>query len=185
MNKTLLSLAILGVAAFADGFAAPPYAPPPISARFNIRYSWGLGPKALKAIGKDRMNTTDRLDLPASVPVLKGNAAEQTIQGTVDLLPLTYYLRLTRSAPSDPGVLEVNVIDNATHKVMKGFPKKIERALAALAGDDGVLIDLNLTDAENATLVESLRASLKKDGVEVHGPVIADPPFLTIRAAPK
>lgn len=177
--STLLCLAALALPSVAR-CAPPAYAPRIISARFNVRYSVPLGKKASAAIGKDRMATTDRFDLPESKPVVKGAAAESTVQGGVEGLPFEFYLRLTRLNDTDPGLLEVNVIDRKTNQTLAGFPRKIPWAYAEAEDDGQITVDLKFTKSQSATLEQWLRANLKKLGNPVAGHIEIDPPFLLV-----
>lgn len=165
-----------------SAFCAPPaYAPRPISARFNVRYSYALGKKAETSIGKDHMATTDRFDLPEAKPVVKGAAAESTIQGSVKGLPFEFYLRFTRTSEIDAGLLEVNAIDLKTNQTLPGFPRKIVHAYLDAEQDDGIItVDLKLTKAQSAILEEWLRANLKESGERAQGRLVVDAPFLLV-----
>lgn len=177
-----LALVMLAPASRGPAADTPPgYAPPAIFARVNLRYSWRLTPKATRALGKDRMGTTDRYDLPASKPILKGPAAEQVIQGTTENVPLEFYVRLTRTGDTDQGRLEVNIVDPATRKSLAGFPRKIGPALEK-PGTDATEIDFALTKDLQATVAAKLGASLKKEEAATFaGDVLPDTPTLEIR----
>ena len=182
MKAFLLPISLALLSFVPAAICSPPsYAPQAISARFNVRYSWALSKNAKASIGKDRMATTDRYDLPAAKAVIKGAAAESTIQGGVDGLPFEFYLRLTRSSNADPGLLEVNVIDRKTRQTLPGFPKKIPQAMSEFNENNGLItVELKLTKAEDAALEHWLSASLKENGTVTKGPLIVDPPFLLV-----
>jgi hypothetical protein len=52
------------------------------------------------------------------------NKQRRVIQGNVRDLPFVFYLRVTRPDPRRAPLLEVNVVDPATRRSIKGFPAK-------------------------------------------------------------
>jgi hypothetical protein len=61
-------------------------------------------------------------DLPAA-QFLPGKH-RRVIQGKVRDLPFVFYLRLTRPGPQREPLLEVNVVDPATRRSIRGFPTR-------------------------------------------------------------
>jgi hypothetical protein len=79
-------------------------------------------------------------DLPAA-EFLPGKQ-RRVIQGEVRDLPFVFYLRLTRPDPQREPLLEVNVVDPATRRSIRGFPAKQN-----LTGE-GSYFDLVLSGAQ-------------------------------------
>ncbi len=57
------------------------------------------------------------------------NNVVRMVKGSVKNLPYLFIIKITKKSKTDPGMIEVVVIDQSTNKSLNGFPKKVPNPL--------------------------------------------------------
>ncbi len=91
---------------------------------------------------------------PSFITKLHNDFYARVVKGSVKNLPYSFTIKMTKKNNSDPGIIEVNVIDASTKKSINGFPRQIASPLKQNLEDERTDFDIKVPEALENKIIE-------------------------------
>jgi len=155
------------------------YAPPEMRAWITVRYDYESSRPPGEDGIKPPIKSSERENLSRSKVVVLPNSVDRVIEGTSAIAPVGVKVDLSCTSASDGGKLTVDIVDSDSGKSLDGFPRSFDDAIAALKrrasiGTETTDYEIQLTDAQEAALVQSAHRWVERDEGEDRGNLTVD-----------